>query len=95
MRESAAAFKAGNFHIPGFIVAQQVPGTTVMAGKRGAITYIAHDLPHGGEVRIISRDAQTLAAVHAFTAFQRQEHHVSGTGTPMALGHPHSGHSHQ
>jgi hypothetical protein len=95
LREVAAAFKAGNFDTPGFVHAKQVPGTIVMAAKRAAITYAERDLPGGGEVRITTHDAKALAAVHAFIAFQRQEHHAGGAGTPKPMDHVHGGHSGQ
>lgn len=82
MRDIAAAFKAGDFKTPAFVHMQQVPGTDVMAAKRAAITYSVRDLPHGAEVRITTRDAEALAAVHRFIAFQRADHHAGGTGTP-------------
>lgn len=66
--------------------ARDVPGTAVMAAKRGAISYEAHDLPRGGEVRITTHDADALRAVHEFIAFQRGEHRAGGAG------HAHTGH---
>ncbi|MFL5576742.1 MAG: hypothetical protein ACJ79S_12315 [Gemmatimonadaceae bacterium] len=82
LRAIAAAFAAGDFRTPAFVHMQQVPGTAVMAAKRGAVTYVARDLPHGGEVRITTRDPEALAAVHEFIAFQRHDHRASGVGTP-------------
>jgi hypothetical protein len=65
---------AGNFSIPEFVHVQNVPGTTVMAAKRNVITYIYRELPRGGEVRIVTKDADAIAAVHEFLAFQQLEH---------------------
>ncbi len=76
LKDIAARFAAGDFAIPGFVHAQQVPGTPAMAAKRGALRYVFHPLPGGGEVRIVTRDAAAVAAVHQFLAFQRTEHHV-------------------
>ncbi|MEO8562328.1 MAG: hypothetical protein ABI601_09660 [bacterium] len=86
LREIATAFAAGDFTTPGFVHARQVPGTTVMAAKRGSITYVMKELPRGGEVRITTHDQTALAAVHEFIAFQRHDHRAGGTGT---LGHTH------
>jgi hypothetical protein len=83
MREIASAFTAGDFRTPAFVHAQQVPGTDVMAAKKGAITYEARDLPLGAEVRITTRDPEALRAVHAFIAFQRGDHRSGGSGTPQ------------
>jgi hypothetical protein len=81
LREIASAFAAGDFKTPGFVHAQQVPGTSVMAAKRRTITYVMRELPRGGEVRIATRDPEALAAVHEFIAFQRHDHRVGGAGT--------------
>jgi hypothetical protein len=74
LKQLAAAFAAGNFSIPGMVHMQDVPGTKVMADKRDAITYTYADLPRGGEVRIVSKDAVAIAAIHEFLAFQQREH---------------------
>lgn len=83
LREIAAAFARGDFDTPAFVHAQRVPGTDVMAAKRGAISYEARDLPRGGEVRITTRDPEALRAVHAFIAFQRGDHRAGGAGSPQ------------
>ncbi len=70
----ARAFTAGDFQTPGFVHAQTVPGTRVMTTKKAAIRYVFHPLPGGGEVRIVTRDAAAVAAVHEFLTFQRTEH---------------------
>lgn len=80
LRTIAAAFSAGDFQTPGFVHAQQVPGTTVMADKRAAIRYEFRELPRGGEVRITTLDPVALRAVHNFLAFQRTDHRVQPSG---------------
>lgn len=82
LRRIAAAFAKGDFRTPGFVHDRQVPGTAVMAARRGAISYSVRDLPHGGEVLIRTTDSAALAAVHDFIAFQRREHHAGGAGDP-------------
>lgn len=74
MRDIAGRFSRGDFTIPGFVHAQEVPGTRVMAERRAQLTYEAIDLPGGAEVRIRSSDSAAVAAVHAFLAFQRSDH---------------------
>jgi hypothetical protein len=74
MRDIASRFAQGDFSIPGFVHAQEVPGTRVMAEKKTGITYEAHDLPGGAEVRIRTTDPDAVAAVHEFLAFQRGDH---------------------
>lgn len=74
MRDIAGRFSRGDFTIPGFVHAREVPGTRVMSERRARITYQAADLPGGAEVRIRSSDSAAVAAVHEFLAFQRGDH---------------------
>ena len=78
LREIADAFARGDFAVPGFVHAREVPGTAVMAAKRDAITYTFRELPRGGEVRIVTRDPEAVRAVHEFMAFQRSDHRSGG-----------------
>jgi hypothetical protein len=78
LREIAEAFARGDFRTPGFVHAQEVPGTRVMAARREHIRYTFRELPRGGEVRITTRDPEALAAIHEFLAFQRREHRAGG-----------------
>jgi hypothetical protein len=74
LQEIAKAFGAGDFNTPAFVHMQDVPGTKVMAAKRTAITYTFRELPRGGQVRIQTNDAEAVAAIHEFLAFQRKDH---------------------
>ena len=78
LHQIATAFAAGDFSTPEFVHMAKVPGTDVMAARLQYITYQAHDLPRGGEVRITTHDPQALAAIHDFLAYQRSEHHAGG-----------------
>jgi hypothetical protein len=78
LRAIAGAFARGDFGTPAVVHAQPVPGTEVMAAHRASIRYEYRDLPHGGEVRITTEDADALRAIHAFMAFQRGDHHAGG-----------------
>jgi hypothetical protein len=75
------AFQAGDFSTPEFVHMQMMPGTVVMAKKRGSIVYDYYDLPRGGEVVMSTTDAEALAAIHAFMRAQRKEHHAMGVGS--------------
>ncbi|HKW48202.1 MAG TPA: hypothetical protein VJN70_12185 [Gemmatimonadaceae bacterium] len=79
LREIAVAFKAGDFSQPATVHMQDVPGAKVMAAKRAVINYDTHDLPRGAELWIRTRDPDAVRAIHDFMAFQRREHHASGT----------------
>jgi hypothetical protein len=74
MRDIAGRFSRGDFTIPGFVHAGDVPGTRVMSERKAQIAYEARDLPGGGEVRIRTTDSAAVAAVHQFLAFQRSDH---------------------
>jgi hypothetical protein len=78
LQEITAAFHAGDFRIPGFVHAQEVPGTAVMAQKQEHIRYTYSELPRGGQVQITTTDGEALQAVHEFLAFQRQDHRAEG-----------------
>jgi len=73
---TAQQFRDGVFSAPEATHAMVVPGTVVMAAKKEKIQYTYHELPQGGEVRITTRDAEALAAVREFLAFQRADHRV-------------------
>jgi len=76
MRDIAERFSRGDFAIPGFVHAGDVPGTRVMAERKAQITYEARELPGGAEVRIRATDPAAVDAVHEFLAFQRRDHRV-------------------
>jgi hypothetical protein len=78
LQEIVVAFRNGDFRIPGFVHAQQVPGADVMAQRKDRITYTYAELPRGGDVRIRSADETAVGAIHAFLAFQRHDHHSGG-----------------
>lgn len=75
LAQIARAFAAGDFTTPGVVHAgKQVPGAATMTARREHIDYRFRVLPAGGELRILTRDPESLKAVHLYLAFQRQEH---------------------
>ena len=78
LRAISVAFANGDFSTPAFVHMREVPGTKVMAERRGAIRYAYRELPRGGELLITTSDGAALAAVHQFLAFQRGDHHAAG-----------------
>jgi hypothetical protein len=78
LQEIQAAFQAGDFSTPAFVHDREVPGTAVMAARREHIDYLYRDLPRGGELRLVTQDAEAIEAVHAFMAFQRDDHRAGG-----------------
>ena len=77
MEEIAARFAAGDFTLPGYVHARPVPGTDVMSARRDAIRYVVESLPRGAAVRVHGSDPETVRAIHAFLAFQREDHHAA------------------
>ena len=75
MRTIAAAFSRGDFALPGFVHAMtDVPGTATMKRLHDEVTYTPRDIAGGGEVRISTKNAEAIAAIHDFLAFQRMDH---------------------
>ncbi|MEO8909702.1 MAG: hypothetical protein ABI408_05685 [Gemmatimonadaceae bacterium] len=72
------AFQAGDFSTPQFVHMRAMPGTDVMASRRAWIQYSYSDLPRGGQVRIVTTDPQSLAAIRKFMAAQRGDHKAAG-----------------
>lgn len=82
MRQIAAAFGTGDFSLPGMVHDQVVPGTDSMRVYRAVIAYAAEDLPRGAQVRITTAEPAAVRAIHAFLAFQRQDHKAGMHHTP-------------
>ena len=81
LQHIAASFANGDFDIPMFVHDQVPPGVDTMRQLKGAISYKFVETEHGGRVRIDTKDAAALAAIHEFLRFQIKEHH---TGDPLA-----------
>lgn len=78
LQHIALSFAGGDFSLPGFVHADTVPGTAVMAARRNLITYEFKPLPGGGQVLLATSDSAAASAIHAFLAFQRQDHRAGG-----------------
>ena len=80
LQEIAGLFKAGDFGKPALTHAQQVPGTADMTRLKDRIAYRYEETAAGGRVRIVTRDADALAAVHMFLHFQIEDHRTGDSG---------------
>jgi hypothetical protein len=80
LRQIASEFAAGDFKAPFATHAEAPDGVGIMQTFASAIQYAFHQSPAGGEVRLVTRDNQALAAVHEFLRYQIREHH---TGDPL------------
>jgi len=81
MTKIAAAFRRGDFTIPGFVHDRAVPGTDVMAARQSDIRYFTDTVPLGGSLRLQSTDTAVVAAIHQFLAFQRHDHRSPNVDT--------------
>src|SRR3982751_6974640 len=76
----AVMFGEGNFDAPMLVHdSTNVPGTKVMAERKTEIAYQYLETAAGGRVRIVTSDADALAAVHQFLKFQIAEHKTGDT----------------
>lgn len=80
LQQIAGLFAAGDFGKPALTHARQVPGTADMTRLREDIAYQYEETPLGGRVRIMTRDADALGAVHAFLRFQIEDHRTGDPG---------------
>ena len=70
----AKLFAAGDFEIPMLIHAQNPPGAETMKRLREAIQYKLENTERGGRIRITTKNAEALQAVHSFLRFQISDH---------------------
>ncbi len=70
----AKLFAAGDFEIPMLIHAQNPPGAKTMKRLRETIQYKLENTKRGGRIRITTRNAEALQAVHSFLRFQISDH---------------------
>jgi uncharacterized protein (TIGR01244 family) len=73
------SFASGDFSMPIRIHDRVPPGVEVMTKRGAAIHYDYSPTANGGKVRISTRDAEALAAIHEFLRFQIRDH---GTSDP-------------
>jgi len=80
LREIVEEFNAADFKTPAFVHGYTPAGVETMARLRGDISYEYQQLPAGGRIRITTKSADALAAVHDFLRFQVTEHRTKNTG---------------
>jgi hypothetical protein len=74
LRSIATEFAGGRFDKPFQTHGEVPPGVPEMQRRAHSISYRYEDLPDGGAVRIDTKDARALDAVHAFLRYQITEH---------------------
>ena len=79
----AMMFGSGDFTAPMLVHdSSSVPGTKIMSECKAAIRFQYVETPNGARVNIVTTDAESLAAVHAFLKFQIADHK---TGDPITV----------
>jgi hypothetical protein len=78
LRDVARRLAAGDFSLSEVVHAKEIPGARVLSDRRTHVKYEYRELPRGGEIRILTKDAKAVAAVHDFLNFQKHEHHPPG-----------------
>jgi hypothetical protein len=76
LREIRNEFAKGNFEAPEFIHAKTPPGVSVMQQQKASIRYSYRIIAGGAELRISSKHANVVAAIHEFLKFQITDHNT-------------------
>ncbi|MDQ6799886.1 MAG: hypothetical protein M3041_03520 [Acidobacteriota bacterium] len=74
LRMIAKDFAAGDFAKPSAVHDQMPDGAATMKDLRGELHYEFSEIESGGRVRIATKNARALEAVHQFLRFQIREH---------------------
>lgn len=75
-------FAAGDFEIPMFIHDKTPPGVPVMKQLRDQIQYTFENMDRGARVRITTKNAEALDAIHDFLRFQISDHQTGDATVP-------------
>jgi hypothetical protein len=70
----AQMFAAGNFNAPMLVHDRTPPGVPVLQKLKDEVSYRYEQIDRGGRVRIRTKNADALQAVHEFLRFQIEEH---------------------
>jgi hypothetical protein len=79
----AKMFKDGDFQAPMLIHDRTPPGVPVLEKLKAEVSYRYEDIANGGRVRISTKNAEALAAIHDFLKFQIADH-KTGDATTIA-----------
>lgn len=82
LQEIAREFASGNFEKPFATHAETPPGVPELGRLKSLVTYTYETSPRGGRVRISSRDAAAVRAIHDFVRYQIVEHKTGDPLTP-------------
>lgn len=80
LQEITGQFDKGDFSAPAFVHGYAPDGVARLEQLRGTIGYRYQRLDDGGRIRITTKSADALAAIHAFLRFQVTEHRTANSG---------------
>jgi hypothetical protein len=89
----AKMFKEGDFTLPMFTHGEAPPGVSTMTRLKADINYSFESVERGGQVRIVTSNAEAIDAIHEFLRYQIRDHQ---TGDPLEVDKQaaaHAGHS--
>jgi hypothetical protein len=76
----AGMFAKGNFQAPMLVHDKTPPGVPVLEKLKDQVTYQFTKTERGGTIRITTKSAEALAAVHEFLRFQIADHRTGDAG---------------
>ena len=82
LKAIAEEFASGDFGKPFQTHAEAPPGVQTLQRLKAAVAYRFEETERGGRVRISTKDADALHAVHEFLSYQITEH---TTGDPLTV----------
>ena len=77
LQMQAKKFAAGDFSLSEMTHDRVLPGTPEMQKLKSSINYKYEEIERGGKLRITSKDAAAIAAIHDFLKFQIADHKTS------------------
>jgi len=82
LQEQAKRFAAGDFDAPELTHDRVPPGVPQMQKLKSAVSYKYEEIERGGRLRITSKEAAAVAAIHDFLKFKIEDHK---TGDPTGV----------
>jgi hypothetical protein len=88
LQMQAKKFAAGDFGAPELTHDRVPPGVPEMQKLKLAISYQYEEIERGGRLRITSKDASAVAAIHQFLKFQIEDHKTGDSTEVLPFGKP-------
>ena len=79
LQSISGEFAKNDFSKPEFVHGRMPDGVDTMQRLHSSIMYHYQALPDGGRVHLMTRNAEAVAAIHAFLEFQAVEHRTGDT----------------